>query len=374
MSVFISYARDDRPTVESLQQDLERARAGVWIDRELSGGQAWWDVILGQIRTCDVFVFALSPASLKSRACMAELHYAIALRRPLLPVMVRNVSVQLAPREIADSHIVDYTERTPDAAVSVVTALLGFAQAPPLPDPLPLAPPTPMSYMNPISEQVSAPDLGFQQQTQLVASLRAHLQDDDARAIAIQLLGELRRRPDIVESVGRDIDQLLEEAQAQVPDQATTASGSGATSQPASATSTQPAGWHPDPTGRFAHRFWDGTSWTEHVSSPTGQTVDPIGPTHGATDDRSVAGGTAATATRQRFADGSAGEGGAPGPPAFSGGVYAALIVATVLVGIVGVITGAINMKHPARKGQSQVLLWLGLGMIVLSVLVLSGG
>jgi uncharacterized membrane protein len=25
------------------------------------------------------------------------------------------------------------------------------------------------------------------------------------------------------------------------------------------------AGWHPDPTGRFAHRWWDGHAWTDHV-------------------------------------------------------------------------------------------------------------
>ncbi|MGI8794575.1 MAG: DUF2510 domain-containing protein [Acidimicrobiales bacterium] len=36
-----------------------------------------------------------------------------------------------------------------------------------------------------------------------------------------------------------------------------------------------PAAWHPDPTGRFQLRFWDGRTWTEHVSTdsnrcPTG--------------------------------------------------------------------------------------------------------
>jgi uncharacterized protein YxjI len=36
-----------------------------------------------------------------------------------------------------------------------------------------------------------------------------------------------------------------------------------------------PAGWHPDPLGRFEHRYWDGTQWTEHVSSHGKQSVDP---------------------------------------------------------------------------------------------------
>lgn len=38
-----------------------------------------------------------------------------------------------------------------------------------------------------------------------------------------------------------------------------------------------PAGtWAPDPTGRFAHRWWDGTRWTDAVSDGTTTTSDPI--------------------------------------------------------------------------------------------------
>jgi uncharacterized protein YxjI len=40
-------------------------------------------------------------------------------------------------------------------------------------------------------------------------------------------------------------------------------------------TEQAPAGWHPDPFGRYAHRYWDGTQWTEHVASPSGQGFDP---------------------------------------------------------------------------------------------------
>ncbi len=40
---------------------------------------------------------------------------------------------------------------------------------------------------------------------------------------------------------------------------------------------TQAAGWFSDPYGRFAQRYWDGTSWTQHVSNGSGQSVDPMG-------------------------------------------------------------------------------------------------
>ncbi len=38
---------------------------------------------------------------------------------------------------------------------------------------------------------------------------------------------------------------------------------------------TTPAGWYPDPSGRFEMRYWDGTAWTEHVSRAGQQFTDP---------------------------------------------------------------------------------------------------
>jgi len=37
-----------------------------------------------------------------------------------------------------------------------------------------------------------------------------------------------------------------------------------------------PAGWHPDPAGRFEVRYWDGQRWTEHVSTGGTPGVDPL--------------------------------------------------------------------------------------------------
>lgn len=38
-----------------------------------------------------------------------------------------------------------------------------------------------------------------------------------------------------------------------------------------------PAGWQPDPTGRFEQRYWDGTAWTEHVNAGGVSSTDPVG-------------------------------------------------------------------------------------------------
>jgi hypothetical protein len=37
-----------------------------------------------------------------------------------------------------------------------------------------------------------------------------------------------------------------------------------------------PAAWHPDPTGRFELRYWDGQKWTDHVSTQGTQGSDPV--------------------------------------------------------------------------------------------------
>ena len=37
-----------------------------------------------------------------------------------------------------------------------------------------------------------------------------------------------------------------------------------------------PANWYPDPMGRHEYRYFDGTNWTEHVTSHGRQSVDPL--------------------------------------------------------------------------------------------------
>ena len=45
-----------------------------------------------------------------------------------------------------------------------------------------------------------------------------------------------------------------------------------------SETAAHPANWYPDPLGRHELRYYDGTQWTEHVSSNGRQSVDPLAP------------------------------------------------------------------------------------------------
>jgi hypothetical protein len=207
--IFISYARPDRPAVEALAHDLEGTRESIWMDNELTGGQAWWDTILRQIRECDLFVLALSPESLRSRACRLELQYAVALRRPLLPVQIADLAISTAPQVVADTQIVDYRQRTPEAGFALWTAVMHRPPAPDLPDPFPPEPAPPMSYMHEFQEQVDATVLSYRDQNHLLADLRGYLSDEEDRRTALQLIAALRRRRDVGEKVAQEIDRTL---------------------------------------------------------------------------------------------------------------------------------------------------------------------
>ncbi|WP_353114990.1 DUF2510 domain-containing protein [Microbacterium sp.] len=56
--------------------------------------------------------------------------------------------------------------------------------------------------------------------------------------------------------------------------------------------------WHPDPTGRFEQRYWDGAMWTDHVWARGQQGVDPLIPTAEAARPAMVAAAPNDPATR----------------------------------------------------------------------------
>ncbi|MGD9704814.1 MAG: TIR domain-containing protein [Acidimicrobiia bacterium] len=209
MKIFISYARRDAASVELLHADLEQAKHEPWYDRNLDGGQRWWDALVGQIRGCQLFLFVLSPESLRSRACRAELAYAVATHRPVLPVMVRDVNIELAPDPIGVTHIVDQRERTPASAIALLTAIAQLPTPPPVPDPPPPPPPPPVTDLGPVRERLSADVLDLAGQQALFADLVTHADNIDQQATVRGLLTMLRDRSDVAASVAREADALL---------------------------------------------------------------------------------------------------------------------------------------------------------------------
>jgi hypothetical protein len=209
--VFISYARRDGPAVNHLHSDLERADHRVWFDQQLEGGQLWWDEVLERIRTCELFVFALSPDSLKSRACRAELAYATELRRPILPVLVGEVNIELTPDPIGHLHVLNYLERTPESAINLLMALASTAPATMLPDPLPPSPAPPITDLGPVRERLNEVNLAYWDQQALLLELQRHIDDVDQHPTLAALLEQFRSRPDIVKSVSREVEILVDQ-------------------------------------------------------------------------------------------------------------------------------------------------------------------
>ncbi|MGY1710628.1 DUF6777 domain-containing protein [Geodermatophilus sp. SYSU D00758] len=214
MNIFVSYSRKDEGEVRHLVADLERAPASVWHDRELRGGDPWWQDILRRIRECHVFVLALSEDSLASKPCQAELSYARRLGVPILPVQIGHVGkLRLTP--VADIQVIDYRERSLATGMALLDAVHDSArQRGALPDPLPEAPPVPFEYLFRLGSAIGAAQLTPDQQGEFIRQLRECLEtedDDAARDDARALLRALRRRPDITLRNARAVDDLLAE-------------------------------------------------------------------------------------------------------------------------------------------------------------------
>ncbi len=209
--VFIGYSRQSASKVSQLAQDIEALGHQVWYDVELSGGQAWWDQILAAIRGTDIFVFVMHPASLESTACRREYEYAGALGKPILPVLVADgISINLLPPVLQKTQHIDYRGQDRQTAFALGRALADLPVAPPLPDPLPEAPPVPVSYLGSLSAKIEAArPLTLDEQNSLVIELRRGLRNPaDANDIRT-LLRKLKARADLYAQVDRDVDEML---------------------------------------------------------------------------------------------------------------------------------------------------------------------
>ena len=256
MAVFISYSSQDRPSLDALQAALRRAQQKVWFDQELGGGDAWWNKILEQIRDCDVFIVALSNNWLQSKPSQAELRYAQALQRPILPIRVGPVdSVRVNP--VASLQIIDYQEPTVDAGIQLVTAIHALQANPqPLPTPLPEEPPVPFGYLMRLGDTLAEKEISPQQQIQMLVELKSGLDEDgddpSARSDIAQLLRMLRLRHDVTYRTRSEIDNVLASIDpASTPD-TPAAPATPATTSAEAATSAAPPATGPQPLAKAA--------------------------------------------------------------------------------------------------------------------------
>jgi len=209
MQIFISYAHQDRPKVNSLAMQLRQAGIDTWVDSELIGGQVWWDKILSQLRSCDTIIVAVSRYSLSSDACRAERRYAMALGKTVLPLIIEPMGTDLLPPEIARLQVIDYSQPSETAAFQLVGAILKLPPAKPLPEPPPEPPPVPFSYIHELAEQVSLPQLNLDQQLAIIGRLEGACNDPVNRETAISLLRQMSSRQDLYAAPAKRVDYIL---------------------------------------------------------------------------------------------------------------------------------------------------------------------
>ncbi|MCB9437987.1 MAG: SUMF1/EgtB/PvdO family nonheme iron enzyme [Anaerolineales bacterium] len=87
----MSYSHDDQAWVYDFWRALqEQTNYHIWLDRRLVPASDWWQTILQNIEECDCLVAVLTPHALESIFCAAELDYALALNKPILPLLLKQ--------------------------------------------------------------------------------------------------------------------------------------------------------------------------------------------------------------------------------------------------------------------------------------------
>ncbi len=121
LRVFISYSRDDTAFANELEGGLRLLGYDVFIDRHLSGGEAWKQSLANHIAQADTIVFVLSPSSVDSEMCQWEVDQATASSKRILPVVIADVSGLSVPQRLRDLNYIFFTP--PNSFVGKLAAL-----------------------------------------------------------------------------------------------------------------------------------------------------------------------------------------------------------------------------------------------------------
>ncbi|MBD2099592.1 toll/interleukin-1 receptor domain-containing protein [Leptolyngbya sp. FACHB-261] len=93
--VFISYSRKDKPFVQKLHDALRSQQQKTWVDWDgIEWTEDWWQAIERGIEGTNTFVFVISPDSVASKHCNAEINHAVRHNKRLVPIVHREVQAE----------------------------------------------------------------------------------------------------------------------------------------------------------------------------------------------------------------------------------------------------------------------------------------
>ncbi len=91
--VFISYSHEDNNTVFPEIQWLKDQGFNIWYDEGISPGSEWHQELADRIDGCSLFLYFVTPRSVRSEHCQREVHYAIDHGNQLLAVHLEDTEL-----------------------------------------------------------------------------------------------------------------------------------------------------------------------------------------------------------------------------------------------------------------------------------------
>jgi len=117
--LFVSYSRKDTEFARRLTEKLTAQNMEVWVDWEdIPPSVDWMKEIEKGIEEADIFIFVVSPDSIRSRVCGEEVAHAIKNGKRIAPVIAREVDMQEAPATLTHLNWIFFCRPQDDFNVS----------------------------------------------------------------------------------------------------------------------------------------------------------------------------------------------------------------------------------------------------------------
>lgn len=126
--VFLSYSRSDRHLAARVRDDLSDQGLEVWSDRRLGLGGSWLAEISAAIDEARAVVLLATPDALASKWVMREVEAALALGKPVVPLLAEGSRFGDLPASLAGINGVDLADGYEDSVKLIAEAFACTAE------------------------------------------------------------------------------------------------------------------------------------------------------------------------------------------------------------------------------------------------------